>query len=99
MHIYTQSGSEYLVFVGEKALSFRRIRDGFEGHCVAIFPNREKFLQDTVTVTTKNGVTEGFNAAGIRTAKFELRKIEVGMILANRRGFRSSPITKIVGGF
>lgn len=96
MQVVTESGSHYYLTVTSKGLLCQK-DDGWQGVGVAIYPDRLPFLLATDKVVVhENGLTEGFNANGSRTVKLELGQVRRGMVLANRRGFVSTKIVRII---
>ena len=97
MQVLTESGSHYYLTVTDKGLLCQK-DDGWAGVGVAIYPDRLPFLvASTKVVVHPDGVTEGFNAHGNRTVKLRLEQVRCGMILANRRGFKSTRIIQVIG--
>lgn len=62
---------------------------------VAIFPDRLPCLMDTATLVRDGQRVAGFNKKGVRTLLLKPLDVKVGMILANRKGLRSTRIVKV----
>jgi len=64
---------------------------------VGIFPDRLPFLEAT-TALRADGPDKvvGWNSRGKITLRFRPLLLEIGMILANRHGLRSTPIVEII---
>ncbi len=101
MKVKTSSGAVYSVEVVSGHALGPVLRVQKDGHTpdyvVAIFPDRVPFL--TATVSTEwdpvRGQVIGRNDRGTITLRFVPTQIRVGMIFANRRGFRSTRIVSI----
>lgn len=101
MIIETRSGAIYQVATHNDArrgpVLFVR-KDGQDWTpVVAIYRDRLPYLMDTVSIEKEacGPCVVGRNAAGRQTFRLIPDQVRPGMILANRRGFRSTEIVKI----
>jgi len=94
MKIVTKSGSVYDAVITAKGLLVQKL-GGHETMAIAIYTDRLPFLADTVRIESRGKVHEGFNSRGVRTLRFVVDQVHPGMILANRRGFRSTEIVSV----
>jgi hypothetical protein len=63
--------------------------------CVAVYPDRLPFLMATVEVRQEGNMAVGRNAKGVVTLRVVPDQVRKGMILANRRGLRSTEIVSV----
>jgi len=95
MIVETSSGSLYTVVPTSKGLKIKKLGASVWNMAIAIFPDRLPFLMATVKIVENGGFHEGFNAKGVKTLRFDPCQVRKGMILANRRGLRSTTIVSI----
>ena len=99
MIITTKSGATYEAEVKQtsKGPCLFASRNGDKARpVIAIFPDRLPFLQATASTEWNGHQVIGYNGAGTVTLKFDPAKVLRGMILANRRGLRSTEIVAVV---
>jgi len=98
MVVRTESGARYtLVYDHDKHCLVGR-REGWPEklHCVAIRPELLPNLTATKTVDREGQYSCGYNARGTRTLRIIPKLVCKELILANRRGFRSTKIVDII---
>jgi hypothetical protein len=93
--VQTESGSVYDVEFVEKGLKVSK--DGGPAQmAIAIHPKLLPNVKATVRVEQQGPYHCGFNEQGNRTLRVIPDQIRTGMILANRRGFKTTRIVKVV---
>jgi hypothetical protein len=95
MLIETSSGSIYTAVPTNKGLKIKKVGSSVWDIAIAIYPDRLPFLEATVKIVEVDNFHEGFNAKGVKTLRFDPSQVRKGMILANRRGLRSTTIVSI----
>ena len=99
--ITTASGAQYSVVVKDTGngpcIFVKKAGMSSAVPVVGIFKDRLPFLEATKAVKydTSTQKCVGWNDKGIVTLRFDPLQIKPGMILANRRGFRSTTIVQI----
>ena len=94
--ITTQSGATYYAKVTPKGLKVCKSGSDSESMAIALYPDRLPHLEATVKVEVDGHRNIGYNEHGTVTLQFVVSQIRKGMILANRRGMRSTKIVKVV---
>jgi hypothetical protein len=99
MVITTVSGSRYQaeVATGEKGPRLLVRKDGWDrpAPAVAIFQDRVPYLEATTNVSWDGRQAIGTNSRGVVTLRLDPVKVCRGMILANRKGLRSTEIVSV----
>ena len=96
MQVITESGAVYEIKYTGKALS--AVKAGKEvGLVIAVYPDRVPQLLRTVKVVEDHPFQIGYDSHGRQTCRFIPTQIRKGMILANRKGLRSTPIVECRG--
>lgn len=99
--VRTISGAEYQVTVRQTAdgglVLWARKQDEPTGRpVIAVFPDRVPYVEATASVRAlPNGKVEGLNKDGVRTVLFDPTTILRGMVLVDRRGFRSTAVVAV----
>lgn len=64
---------------------------------IGVFPDRVPFVMATTSTEfdQRSGKVIGRNSAGVITLQFFATKVEVGMVLMNRRGFKSTEVVEV----
>jgi hypothetical protein len=98
MKVVTESGSVYTLSLNDKGTLMAEKKGMQACPCVAVYPDRVPFVEDTVRVVRQpDGKHAGYNEKGVRTILVVPTQVRVGMVLINRRGFRSTAIREIIG--
>ena len=99
MVIRTESGAAYQAEIRTASNGPRLFvrKDGWPEAvpAVGIFPDRLPYLMATLKVVWDGRQAIGLNARGTVTLRVQPTKVLRGMILANRRGLRSTRIVRI----
>jgi len=99
MTIVTESGSVYHLTANSRGILVADKKGSTMDPqpVIAVYKDRLPMLEDTVRVVREGVYTCGYNARGACTLRLIPTQIRRGMILANRRGLRSTPIAEIHG--
>jgi len=100
MKVLTKSGSVYdleVVDVPGKGRLLSAYKAGWPARSavVAVYPDRIPFLEATETLRREGDRVIGFNKQGTITLRFDPLQVRPGMILANRKGLRSTEIVSV----
>jgi hypothetical protein len=99
--VRTKSGSFYSLTLVDGIFKATKIQESGDtvaevGNVVAIRPSLLPNLMATKTIKKEGQFHVGFNEKGGQTLRIIPDQIKTGMILANRRGVRSTEIVAIV---